>query len=114
MRLAAALEKQSEHRSPAPCRRRERSIEEAFGVQVSPGEGVTGYVDGRSVAVGGARLVRELSAKGAEGQVSERIVPAHLRLRDRRRRRRRRRGALGRDRASSKAAARALQEAGSR
>ncbi len=69
LRLAAALEKGSEHPLAAAilagARARSLPLADARGFRSFPGKGVTGEVDGRTVALGNAALMADLGVDAA-------------------------------------------------
>jgi Cu+-exporting ATPase len=70
LRLAATLEKGSEHPLAAAivkgAREQDLEIEEAEDFEYLTGKGVTGSVDGRRVALGNVRLLEELGIEAGE------------------------------------------------
>jgi Cu+-exporting ATPase len=76
LRLAAGLERGSEHPLAgaivAGARERGLTLEEATEFQVVPGQGVSGRIGGRGVALGNARFLETLGvAPGALGERAE-------------------------------------------
>jgi Cu+-exporting ATPase len=76
LRLAASLEKGSEHPLAsaivAGARARGLALSEAQGFRSIPGKGVAGSVDGRAVALGNAALLEELEIEiGSLGERAE-------------------------------------------
>ena len=80
VRLAASLEKGSEHPLAASivaeATRRGITLAEAREFRSVPGKGVTGRVDGRAVALGNAALLQELGIDGAPLRASAEALQA--------------------------------------